>query len=1113
MRRILNVFILIFIPVILFAQNQDTIFVWDNDRGDIRQYYPAVATTNNYGYIAWQDGRSLDYDIWRTQRDWIGGRMGTDRSISPDDGGWRQQTRVDAEGNLNTGVVFVWEDSLYRGTPAPTRIMAAIRSGSPFVVFSNSMSHKNPSVSCADNGDFVVSFTSWATTVSAIRAIRYNAAGASQGTYSLWTADSLRQWAPVSRVADCDSGFVVVYEDSTTTNARSIFLHYRKRDGTLVANRLKVTNPGNPAETFNEFAPAVAVNASGYVVVVWQDERNGAVNPDIYYRTYQMQPGVNNIIQNSEGIVSNASYRDERPRVTVFPVGDFFAVWHQYQGNPGTSYDIRGRVFYGTNPKTTFTLNTIDTLNQIFPDVECRNSDTCYVTWMSSAASGLYDIYGRSYFKFSGLDYGMAPGFTPELLLTPDTVGGRKTWYFDNENYDNPATPGWNEDPIAEPESIYVDLDFAIVDQIQELNTNNQYFVICEDTFSRQFEGRALHYDAMFLDLGFRTDLATAGTINTTEQAALVDFINPAVGDGRPALVEGNDFGSMYVGTTLYNLFHAEYRGDGSYYTAGNIDTLYGTTNAFARGETLVYDYRSWADNYCDSIAPMSNGRLVLQGSGALDEWATGRAVGWDNNWKDNRRSGNTLYNSFMLCGIKSADHPHTYAEYYRRMMGFLKLQCQPEPITTLTAATGSSEGSVNISWKIASDDSLTEPANGGYQMKFARFKMTSEAAFDDSSEEYYQQWSTTGLPGTTVNRSLIGLPPMDTLVFAIKVRDETGLWNALGAEPRAVVQGDSLTPHTICVGDNFVKDFANRWEFFDVRSNDSLFMSWDQNSFFLGFARCKFKIEGDLFIYVDTKSGGGDSTVGWSGTTGKSAFGASFRPDYVFILDDSANFAYRKYSPTKDGRGSWIDTTFGGRVGVDSVVNKYYYSEIAIPFLNMRYDTMAGFKVMVLVQNETSNNIWNSYPPSNPAGGTGLFLPYYYFAANGLRSNLVPNRGLTYIGIAEETGCPTTASYLRVTPNPFRTKTDIRLQITDNGIQTDNRYGITDRNLQIVKLQIFDISGRLVKSFSLSDIGHQLSIIWRGEDDAGRALPPGVYFFTLKSGDHTEIVKAVYVR
>jgi len=1096
MRRTLIVIAFILFPLFLNAQAQDTIFVWDNDRGNIYQYYPAVGTTNNFGYIAWQDGRALDYDIWRSQRDWVGGRMGNDRCLSPDTGGLRQQTRVDAEGNLNTGVVFTWEDSLYRGTPAVTRIMAAIRSGTPFVVYAGALPSKNPSVACNDAGEFVVSFTYWGATTSAIRTSRYNASGVNQGNYSIWTQDSLRKWTPVSRTAFCDSGFVVVYEDSTTANCRSIFLNYRKRDGTNVVNRIKVSNPGNPTETYNEYAPAVAVNSSGYVVVVWQDERNGAVNPDIFYRTYQMQPGVNNLIQNGEGVVSNASYRDERPRVTVFPVGDFFVVWHQYQGNPGTAYDIRGRVFYGTNPRTTFTLNTIDTLNQIMPDVECRNSDTCYVTWMSNATDPNYNIYCRTYFKFSGLDYGMAPGFTPELLLTPDTVGGRKTWYFDNENYDNPATPGWDEDPIAEPESIYVDLEFAIVDQIQELNTNNQYFVICEDTISRQGLGRAPAWDAMFLDLGFRTDLASAGMIDPTEQAILINYLNPAAGDGKPVLVEGNDFGSMYVGTTLFSLFHAQYLGDGSPYTSGNIDTLYGVAGTFAYGETLAYDYQSWADNYADSIAPMNNGRLILRGSGANDEWATGRATGYDNVWKD-RRQGNTVYNSFMLCGIKSADHPHTYAEYYRRMMGFLHLNCQPEPITTLTSSTGSSEGTVNIAWKIASDDSIKEPANSGYQLKFARVKMTSEAAFRDSSEEYYQQWTTPGAVGTQVNISLYGLPPMDTLVFALKVKDEMGYWDALGAEPRAVVQGDSLTPHTVCIGENFVKDFANRWEFFDVRSNDSLFMSWDQNIFFLGFARCKFKIEGDLFIYVDTKSGGADSTVGWSGTAGKSVFGASFRPDYVFILDDSANFTYRKYSPTKDGRGSWVDTTFGGRVGLDSIVNKYYYTEVAIPFLNMRYDTMAGFKVMVLVQNETSNSIWNSYPPSNPAGGPGLFLPYYYFAANGLRSNLVPNRGLIYIGIGEESGNAASATYLNITPNPFRGQTTINYSI--------------ERGAEGRELNIYDATGRLVNSFALRNTPS--AIRWSGTDHAGRTLPPGVYFCALKNGDRTEIVKAVYIR
>ena len=1106
MRQSLIVIAFILFPLLLIAQIQDTIYVWDNDRGNIRHFYPAVGVTADNGFIAWQDGRTLDYDIWRTWRDWTGTRLDTDREVSMDAGGNYWQTNVDCEGNPNTSIVFVWEDSLYKGTPAPTRIMAAIRDGNPFEVIGGTMSHKNPSVSCTDNGQFVVSYTNWGINVSAIWVSRHSATGAILSQYSAYTADSLRAWVPISRVAFCDSGYVVVYEDSTATNARSIFLQYRNRNGGLITNRIKVTNPGNPTETFNETSPGVAVNASGFVVVVWQDERNSSTSPDIYCRTYQMRPGSGAIVPGSELPVIAWTYTDMCPRVAVFPSNDYVVVWQQYQGNAAFSYDIRARMNILGNFRTTLTLNSIDTLSQNQPDVECRNSDYFYVAWQSNPGNNIYDIYCRSFFRFTGNDWGIYLGFTPELLLSPDTVGGRKAWYFDDENYDNPLTTTWDEDPIAEPESIFVDLDFAIVDQIMELNTNNQYFVICQDTLPRRQFVRALSVDAMFLDLGFRTALASAGTITTTEQTTLEEFLNPGTGDGKPVMIEGNDFGYLYNATTLFTLFHASYMGDGSSYTLGNIDTLYGTSNTFSLGETLLYDYKSWSDNYPDSIAPISPARLVLRSTGATDEWATGRSIGFENNWKDNRRQGNTVYHSFMLSGIKSGNHPNTYAEYYRRMMGFLHLACQPEPIATLTSTTGSGEGAVNISWKIVSDDSLAESASSAYELKFARAKMGSETAYEDSSEKYYQQWIAPGVPGTTVNRSLSGLPPMDTLIFALKVQDNEGLWNALGAEPRAVVSGDSLTPHSVTVGTNFVRDFTRNWELFDVRSNDSLSMSWDQNNFYLGFARCKFKTEGDLFIYVDTKSGGADSTVGWSGATGKSVFGAAFRPDYVFILDDSSNYKMQKYSSTKDGRGTWVDTAFGGRLGLDSIVNNYYYTEVSIPFLNMRYDTMAGFKVMVLVQSEATNNIWNSFPPNNPAGGTGLYLPYYYFAVNGLRSNLVPNHGLVYIGVEEEVGNTASASYFNITPNPFRQRTDIRFTIHDSGI--------TDKKLS---LMIYDISGRLVRDLSADLVScimdHASAISWNGTDQNGRSVPPGVYFCALKTGDQTEIVKAVYVR
>jgi len=85
----------------------------------------------------------------------------------------------------------------------------------------------------------------------------------------------------------------------------------------------------------------------------------------------------------------------------------------------------------------------------------------------------------------------------------------------------------------------------------------------------------------------------------------------------------------------------------------------------------------------------------------------------------------------------------------------------------------------------------------------------------------------------------------------------------------------------------------------------------------------------------------------------------------------------------------------------------------------------------------------------------------------------------------ADEINSGNVSRAFNVTPNPFRTQTDIRLQIPDNGSPA-------------TKLQIFDISGRLVKSFSLSDIGNRLSVTWTGVDDAGRRVASGVYIVQL---------------
>ncbi len=91
----------------------------------------------------------------------------------------------------------------------------------------------------------------------------------------------------------------------------------------------------------------------------------------------------------------------------------------------------------------------------------------------------------------------------------------------------------------------------------------------------------------------------------------------------------------------------------------------------------------------------------------------------------------------------------------------------------------------------------------------------------------------------------------------------------------------------------------------------------------------------------------------------------------------------------------------------------------------------------------------------------------------------------------------------LQLSPNPFTTFTDIRLQITDDGNNSN-------RN---VELKIFDATGRVVKNFDLSSANSQhSSVSWYGDDNAGRKLPAGVYFVQLDTEAHASAHKVILI-
>jgi len=112
--------------------------------------------------------------------------------------------------------------------------------------------------------------------------------------------------------------------------------------------------------------------------------------------------------------------------------------------------------------------------------------------------------------------------------------------------------------------------------------------------------------------------------------------------------------------------------------------------------------------------------------------------------------------------------------------------------------------------------------------------------------------------------------------------------------------------------------------------------------------------------------------------------------------------------------------------------------------------------------------------------------------------------------GIAEEQERTIQEAGLCLFPNPFREKVDITFQIPFNN------YAV---------LEIYDITGRLVKNFDLkspvslrqpgrAEISNlQPKVSWSGVDNTGQKLPSGVYFLKFQVGDYKETRKLLLIR
>ena len=83
--------------------------------------------------------------------------------------------------------------------------------------------------------------------------------------------------------------------------------------------------------------------------------------------------------------------------------------------------------------------------------------------------------------------------------------------------------------------------------------------------------------------------------------------------------------------------------------------------------------------------------------------------------------------------------------------------------------------------------------------------------------------------------------------------------------------------------------------------------------------------------------------------------------------------------------------------------------------------------------------------------------------------------------------------------PNPFNPRTVIRYRLPAGGA---------------AQLAVYDVNGRLVRTLVKGyQSAGEAAVTWLGDDDAGKAVASGVYFYRLEAAGRCESRKMVMIR
>jgi hypothetical protein len=119
-------------------------------------------------------------------------------------------------------------------------------------------------------------------------------------------------------------------------------------------------------------------------------------------------------------------------------------------------------------------------------------------------------------------------------------------------------------------------------------------------------------------------------------------------------------------------------------------------------------------------------------------------------------------------------------------------------------------------------------------------------------------------------------------------------------------------------------------------------------------------------------------------------------------------------------------------------------------------------------------------------------------------------------VGIEEEINHQLAVSdwQLSASPNPFTHNTVIQFVVRSSQPEADEPLAHEFVDEKPLTLKIYDLGGRLVRSFDLTN--HQSpfnQIIWDGKNDNGKRVPAGVYLYQVEIGEFKATRKLTVLR